>query len=137
MSESRETTLNDSELARSPSTKRDVFHWPKYSLIVGTMTTTAVNAYDAVGFHARADVFALGCLLYECVAGRPPFGSRPFADAALAHLAEEPPDPSTVRRDLPREFWTALRQGMAKNPDDRPPTATAYALMIKVSARPP
>ena len=54
MSESRETTLNDSELARSPSTKRDVFHWPKYSLIVGTITTTDVNASDGVGRQARA-----------------------------------------------------------------------------------
>ena len=55
MSESRETTLKDSELARSPSTKRDVFHWPKYSLIVGTITTTDVNASDGVGRHARAE----------------------------------------------------------------------------------
>jgi len=53
MSESRETTLNESEEARSPSTKREVFHWPKYSLIVGTITTTEVNASDGVGRHAR------------------------------------------------------------------------------------
>ena len=56
MSERRETTLNASPYALSPSTKRDVFHWPKYSLIVGTITTTAVNASDAVGFHARGPV---------------------------------------------------------------------------------
>ena len=54
MSERRETTLNASELARSPSTKRDVFHCPKYSLIVGTITTTDVNASEEVGCHARA-----------------------------------------------------------------------------------
>ena len=55
MSDRRETTLNESPFARSPSTKRETFHWPKYSLIVGTITTTAVNASDAVGFHAFAE----------------------------------------------------------------------------------
>ena len=52
MSESRDTTLNDSLVAEPPATKRESFHWPKYSLIVGTITTTAVNASDAVGSHA-------------------------------------------------------------------------------------
>ena len=52
MSERRETTLNASELAASPATNRDTFHCPKYSLIVGTITTIAVNASDGVGSHA-------------------------------------------------------------------------------------
>ena len=56
MSESRETTLNDSAVEPSPSTKRDSFHWPKYSLIVGTITTRAVNASDSDGSQASADV---------------------------------------------------------------------------------
>ena len=47
MSESLETTLNESPFALAPRTKRDTFHWPKYSFIVGTMTTTAVKASDA------------------------------------------------------------------------------------------
>ena len=46
MSESRETTLNESPVAASPRTKRDSFHWPKYSLIVGTITTSDVKASD-------------------------------------------------------------------------------------------
>ena len=54
MSESRETTLNASDVAASPGTKRDSFHWPKYSLIVGTITTSAVNASESVGCQALA-----------------------------------------------------------------------------------
>ena len=55
MSERRDTTLNDSELglgrrARSATS----FHCPKYSLMVGTITTTAVNASEDVGRQARA-----------------------------------------------------------------------------------
>ena len=55
MSERRETTLNESPFALSPSTKRETFHWPKYSLIVGTITTTEVNASEAVGVQAFAE----------------------------------------------------------------------------------
>ena len=44
MSLRRLTTLKFSAVASSPSTKRDSFHWPKYSPIVGTITTSAVNA---------------------------------------------------------------------------------------------
>ena len=52
MSERRETTLNASLVAPPPATKRESFHWPKYSLIVGTITTTAVKASDALGCQA-------------------------------------------------------------------------------------
>ena len=104
--------------------------------VVGTLDYLAPEVIRGQPAEPPADVYALGCLLYECVAGEPPFGSRPFAEAAVAHLSEEPSDPSPTRSDLPRQFWTALRHGLAKNPADRPPTATAYALMLRVSARP-
>jgi serine/threonine protein kinase len=104
--------------------------------VVGTVDYLAPEVIRGSPAEPPADVYALGCLLYECVAGAPPFGSRPFAEAALAHISEEPPDPSVARRDLPRAFWSALRHGLAKDPADRPPTATAYALMLRVSAKP-
>jgi serine/threonine protein kinase len=104
--------------------------------VVGTVDYLAPEVIRGDPAEPPADVYALGCLLYECVSGTPPFGTRPFADAALAHISEEPPDPCIGRRDLPRNLWTALRQALAKDPADRPPTATAYALMLRVSARP-
>jgi serine/threonine protein kinase len=104
--------------------------------VVGTVDYLAPEVIRGEPAEPPADVYALGCLLYECVTGAPPFGTRPFAEAALAHVSEEPPDPSPARRDLPRQFWSALRHALAKAPADRPPTATAYALMLRVSARP-
>ena len=103
--------------------------------VVGTIDYLAPEVIRGQPARPPADVYALGCLVYECVAGTPPFGARPFAEAALAHLSEDPPDPSPARRDLPRSFWTALRPALAKDPAERPPTATAYALMLRVSAR--
>jgi len=104
--------------------------------VVGTVDYLAPEVIRGEAAEPAADVYGLGCLLYECVAGAPPFGARPFAEAAVAHVSEEPPDPSPTRRDLPRQFWSALRHGLAKDPADRPPTATAYALMLRVSVRP-
>ena len=69
MSESRETTLNDCDSEASPSTKRDSFHWPKYSLIVGTITTRAVNASDSLGCPGLARVGKLARIAVERLGG--------------------------------------------------------------------
>ena len=103
--------------------------------VVGTLDYLAPEVIRGEPAGPAADIYALGCLLYECVCGSPPFGSRPFAEAAAAHLTEEPPDPCLAHEHIPRALWDALRYGLAKNPADRPPTATAYALMIRVSAQ--
>ena len=103
--------------------------------VVGTLDYLAPEVIRGEPAGPPADVYALGCLLYECVCGSPPFGSRPFAEAAAAHLSEEPPDPCRARDDVPPALWDALRYGLAKDPADRPPTATAYALMLRVSAQ--
>ena len=73
-----------------------------------------------------SDVYALGCVAYECISGAPPFASRPLAEAVVAHLQEEP-------EPLTSPLSTAILQALAKAPADRPPTATAYALMLRVS----
>ncbi len=104
--------------------------------VVGTLDYLAPEVIRGQPAGPAADIYALGCLLYECACGAPPFGSRPFAEAAVAHLSEEPLDPCGARDDLPPAFWQALRHGLAKDPDERPPTATAYALMIRISAKP-
>ena len=75
-----------------------------------------------------ADIYALGCVAYACLSGGPPFAARPVADAILAHLETEP-DP------LDSPLSEAVLQALAKSPEERPPTATAYALMLRVSLR--
>jgi DNA-binding beta-propeller fold protein YncE len=71
---------------------------------------------------ARADVYALGCLLYEALTGEPPF-ARGHGAPAIAHLDAPPPSPSERRPDLPPAFDDVVGRAMAKQPSERYPSA--------------
>jgi len=74
---------------------------------------------------ARVDVFALGTILFECVAGRPAFlGEHPMALLAKI-LIEEPPRLRAVRPDAPRSVEALVARMLSKDPAGRPPDATA------------
>jgi serine/threonine protein kinase len=104
--------------------------------VVGTLDYLAPEVIRGGSAGPAADIYALGCVTYECIAGRPPFGGFGFVDAALASIQDEPADPCESRDDLPRGLSFAVLQALAKSPADRPPTAAAYALMLRISARP-
>jgi eukaryotic-like serine/threonine-protein kinase len=96
--------------------------------VSGTVDYLAPEVIRGAPPSPAVDVYALGCMAYECLAGQPPFAARSVPDAILAHL-ESPPEP--LRSPLSQ----AVLQALAKDPGDRPPTATAYALMLRVSLR--
>jgi protein kinase-like protein/FHA domain-containing protein len=72
---------------------------------------------------ARADIYALGCMLFEALAGEAPFATWKEGPAQLAHLNAPVPSPLELRPDLPREFDEVVRRAMAKDPNDRYPSA--------------
>jgi serine/threonine-protein kinase len=104
--------------------------------VVGTLDYLAPEVIKGEAAGPAADIYALGCVTYECITGRPPFGGVGFVDAALASIQDEPDDPCAGRDDLPGALSFAVLQALAKSPSDRPPTAAAYALMLRISARP-
>jgi serine/threonine-protein kinase len=92
---------------------------------IGTMAYMAPEAIGAaVKIDARVDVYALACVLYECLTGQPPFTSTLGAQGLIAnHLHTPPPQPSASTIDVPAAFDAVIAKGMAKNPDDRYQTA--------------
>jgi serine/threonine-protein kinase len=104
--------------------------------VVGTVDYLAPEVIRGEQAGPAADIYALGSVTYECIAGRPPFGGMSIAEAALASIQEKPADPCLDRDDLPKALSFAVLQALAKSPADRPPTAAAYALMLRISARP-
>ena len=83
---------------------------------------------------AATDVYALACVMYTCLSGRPPFADRQGMQVLWAHLQDEPPDIAERRSELPKNLGEAIRFGLQKDPAARPPTATAYARLLQIAA---
>jgi serine/threonine-protein kinase len=79
----------------------------------------------AISIDHRCDVYSMGCLLFECLAGQPPFHHRNEAVVLQLHLTQAAPDVRTLRSDTPAELAQAIARALAKNPSDRWPSATA------------
>jgi protein kinase-like protein len=91
---------------------------------VGTPAYLAPEQIEGGSVDGRADVYALGCLVYECLTGETPFaGSR--LEVAWAHLEEEAPSAKARRTELPEAIDAVIRKAMAKEPDDRYSTCGA------------
>jgi serine/threonine protein kinase len=102
--------------------------------MVGTIDYLAPEVIRGDEPTVASDIYAFGCLVYACVAGRPPFGGRGLLQIGVGHLDEEPPDACAERSDAPDGLGAAVAYALRKEPAERPSTATAYARLIAVGA---
>jgi streptogramin lyase len=86
---------------------------------MGTLDYAAPEQIAGGAVDARADVYALGCVLYTALAGSAPFGGREDVAKIYAHVNEEPAPVTERRPEVPGELDDVLRRALAKSPDDR------------------
>src|SRR4051812_45677879 len=90
---------------------------------LGTVDYMAPEQFRAeLGDDARADVYALGCVLFAALTGAPPFLRDTVPATMLAHLHDAPPRPSDTP-GVPKAFNRVLARALAKDPEDRYPSA--------------
>jgi WD40 repeat protein len=86
---------------------------------LGTIDYVAPEQIAGEEIDGRADVYSLGCVLYECLVGQPPFRGESEVAVVFAHLETESPRPSEKRPELPSALDGVVARALAKDPQDR------------------
>jgi eukaryotic-like serine/threonine-protein kinase len=84
------------------------------------------------GLDGRSDIYGLGCVCYEMLAGEPPFRGPSVLAILARQLTERPPDLSTLRPEVGEAIAAAIERALAPSPDDRFPTAAAFAESLEL-----
>ncbi|MBW0012748.1 serine/threonine protein kinase PknE [Mycobacterium sp.] len=105
----------------------------QFGTTVGTVKYMAPERFSETDVGHRADIYALACVLYECLTGSPPYSGDTLSVMG-AHLNQAIPRPSVARPSIPVAFDAVIARGMAKDSAARYPTcgdmsAAAYAAL--------
>jgi serine/threonine-protein kinase len=98
--------------------------------VIGTPTYMAPEQCRGVAIDHRADLYALGCVMYELCCGRPPFRGEGPGDVLAAHIHMPPPAMSDAKAEIPETVAALVRRLLAKAPGDRLQTAEEVIFAI-------
>jgi serine/threonine protein kinase len=101
----------------------------------GTVDYAAPELLRGVPVDTRADIYALGCVLYEMLTGAVPFPADSLADKVSAHLTSEPPRPSALRPELPRALDRVVKRALEKDAGSRYTTPGEFASATERAVR--
>jgi serine/threonine-protein kinase len=110
---------------REPGAELDATSTTAAAAIVGTPSYLAPEQARGAPADARADLYAVGCLLYELVAGRPPFAAPTPMAVVAAHLREQPAPLATLAPGVSRRLAEVIHRALRKRPEERFPSADA------------
>jgi serine/threonine protein kinase len=102
--------------------------------VLGTAEYLAPELVRGERATPASDVYALGCMVCECLTGKTPFSDKTLAQIVIAHLDEEPPDPSLGRPEIGPDLGAAALIALAKDPARRPESAGAYAALLSAAS---
>ena len=125
--------LVDFGLARSDSDDRSLGGGGSF---LGTPRYAAPEQAAGRPVDGRTDGYALGCVLYECLTGQPPFPGGSGEAVLLAHLEAPPPRVTALRPDLPPAIDQVVARAMAKDPATRFPTCRALLTAARQALTP-
>ncbi len=108
--------VTDFGIARSVDVKSGL---TETGTVLGTSDYIAPEQASGRPVDALSDVYSLGIVLWELLAGGPPYTGESFLAVAMRHVNDPVPSISSVRPDVPPRLETALRRAMAKDPGDR------------------
>ncbi len=105
---------------------------------IGTVDFMAPEQFSGEEVDGRADVYALGCVLYNALTGEVPYPRGTVPATMLAHLHDEPPRPSRATAGLPSGFDRVIARALAKDPEARYPSAgdLGRAVLAAAEGRP-
>jgi len=95
--------------------------------MIGTWHYMAPERLSLGQTDPRSDIYALACVLHECLTGERPFPGDTVERQVTAHLMTPPPRPSNTNPDVPSAFDRVIATGMAKDPNQRYRTTTELA----------
>jgi len=111
-------------------------HLSQPGLALGTPAYMSPEQATADELDGRSDVYSLACVLYEMLAGTPPFTGASPREVMLRHVTEPVPSLRTERVAVPSAVTRALTRALAKSPTDRFATAGQFAEALATLATP-
>ena len=126
LDQSQHAILSDFGLVRGEQITR----LTQGNLVMGTPVYMSPEQIRGAAVDARADLYALGVLLYECAAGTPPFQGEIMA-VCHQHVNEAPPAPRHLNSELPDEIEALILTLLQKDPGQRFPSAQDLAAQLE------
>ena len=111
-----EVKVTDFGIARSADVQQGL---TQTGTVLGTSDYIAPEQASGQPVSALSDVYSLGVVVYELLAGDPPYSGENFVTVAMRHVNDPVPSVTVVRPDVPLRLDAALRRAMAKDPGER------------------
>jgi serine/threonine protein kinase len=113
---------------------------PSKMKIQGTRSYMSPEQIRGKRVDERSDIYGLGCMLFELIAGKPPFTGPTTQDLLTKHLRNPPPPLQSAGRDVTNDFAELIKKMLSKDPASRPKTMHDVSQTLrgmKVFNRPP